>query len=592
MWSGDTAHAHEWAASSPRRERKPEDVGASRKQAVNAASAEVRTGPLDGLCACGAWRGCLGNEPTLDLYVAHMVEVFREVRRVLRDDGVCFIVLGDSYASGKPESPFRREPHVRACGSGGTEPRCCPGTGCACSCHGDERRDGSANHPRRNARSTRPGVPTAPPAWQITRGSAQEGSGAAPLGVSLPGGQASTIVSDAHLPAESAPPELPPMVRARKELRASSPGAGLSAHRPACSCGRILQGATSASGSEDMEPSSTAYPSLASNPPAGNLLGVPWRVALALQADGWLLRNDVVWAKKAPMPESVSGVRWQRCRAKMATTAGDDGVGRRPNPGGGLSVNPRTEWADCPGCPKCAANDGLVLRRGAFRHTRAHEFVFMLAKSAGYYCDAEAAAEKAIRAGCVVKAYRGGSKNGQQTGPAANLYKGFTQHDTVVSGRNPRSFMLLGPAPLKEAHYAAFPSALIEPLIKVSTSARGVCPACGAPWARVVERGAMVVARSDYNAKAGNNGRTATAGTMVEPPESRTLGWRATCGCVAGDPVSAIVLDPFVGSGTTMRVAIELGRRAVGIDLSHSYLRDIAAKRTSGVQLPLLNDSL
>src|SRR3990167_5618004 len=79
----------------------------------------------------------------------------------------------------------------------------------------------------------------------------------------------------------------------------------------------------------------------------GNLLMMPHRIALALQADGWIVRQELVWAKPNPMPESANGWRWQ---------------------------------------------DG-ELRRGSFRHTRAHEYVFMLTKQMHYWSDQEAVRE-------------------------------------------------------------------------------------------------------------------------------------------------------------------------------------------------------
>jgi adenine-specific DNA methylase len=71
--------------------------------------------------------------------------------------------------------------------------------------------------------------------------------------------------------------------------------------------------------------------------------------------------------------------------------------------------------------------------------------------------------------------------------------------------------------------------------------------------------------------------RTTTSGTVVEPPTARTTGWQPTCKH-EGEPVPAVVLDPFLGSGTTAMVARWLGRHAVGIDLNPEYLA-MAAER-------------
>ncbi|HSH84449.1 MAG TPA: DNA methyltransferase, partial [Guyparkeria sp.] len=62
------------------------------------------------------------------------------------------------------------------------------------------------------------------------------------------------------------------------------------------------------------------------------------------------------------------------------------------------------------------------------------------------------------------------------------------------------------------------------------------------------------------------------------PDTPSTTGWQPTCDCDAGDPVPAVVLDPFLGSGTTAMVAQQLGRRAIGIDLKADYL-DMAIRR-------------
>ena len=133
-------------------------------------------------------------------------------------------------------------------------------------------------------------------------------------------------------------------------------------------------------------------------------------------------------------------------------------------------------------------------------------------------------------------------------------------------------------------HRAAFPSDLPPDCIQIGTSEAGVCPHCGAQWARVVER-----SPSTFNVRV----RDAKKGTLAEKsgfdtsatgaemdgygPEvagsTRTVGWCPTCRCEAGDPTPATVLDPFSGSATTCLAAQRLGRRSVGVELSEEYLR-------------------
>jgi DNA modification methylase len=182
-----------------------------------------------------------------------------------------------------------------------------------------------------------------------------------------------------------------------------------------------------------------------------DLLGIPWRVAFALQADGWWLRSDIVWSKPNPMPESVTD-----------------------------------------------------------RPTKAHEYLFLLAKSERYYFDAEAIKEPATDTG------RLNGINGRDERPEARPPgtgpRTLARIDYSALGRNKRTVWT---APFKGAHFSTFPRALIEPCIMA--------------------------------------------------------------GARAGD----IVLDPFMGSGTTGQVATDLGRNFIGCELNPQYVELHDMRRTT-----------
>lgn len=101
-WGGDSSCNHDWIE-----ELRPLQNGgsgpASTKQISNHGTQLAKHPWTQATCArCRCWRGELGSEPTAEMFTAHLVEVFREVKRVLRDDGVCFVNLGSSYSgSGK-----------------------------------------------------------------------------------------------------------------------------------------------------------------------------------------------------------------------------------------------------------------------------------------------------------------------------------------------------------------------------------------------------------------------------------------------------------------------------------------------------------
>lgn len=100
VWGGENHHEHEWNDMGVKVNRWGKDKNVSEKQSTNA-GAECVDVPLGNTCfICGAWRGAFGLEPTVQMYVDHTVEILREIKRVLRKDGVVFWNVGDSYATG------------------------------------------------------------------------------------------------------------------------------------------------------------------------------------------------------------------------------------------------------------------------------------------------------------------------------------------------------------------------------------------------------------------------------------------------------------------------------------------------------------
>lgn len=245
-----------------------------------------------------------------------------------------------------------------------------------------------------------------------------------------------------------------------------------------------------------------------------NLLGIPWRVALALQDDGWILRQDIIWHKPNAMPESVR----DRC-------------------------------------------------------TKAHEYLFLFTKNGQYFYDNEAIKEQAVGQsfGQAGSFKREASKRANVPGQAIGTHRADREHIEYSGAlRNRRSVWSVATRAYEGAHFAVFPPELIEPCVLAATSEVGHCPQCLARVERVVHRKPMKVRKTARNIERGT--RTGTSGTMIAPPESTTVGWQATCGC-AMRPQPDVVLDPFMGSGTTAMVAAQNGRDYLGCELNLEYER-------------------
>lgn len=313
----------------------------------------------------------------------------------------------------------------------------------------------------------------------------------------------------------------------------------------------------------------------------GNKSLVPYRVALALQDAGWIIRQDVIWRKPSPMPESIDGCRWERCRVKVAAGACPR-MGERTGSGFDYRETELAKWAPCPGCDKCRDSDGYILRRGSWRPTTAHEFVFQIVKSADYFCDAQAAQEIAV--GGSPGNHEHKSRIAYSNGDGTQRRQSGVGFIDGRESRNPRSVWPISSEAYKGKHFAAFPTMLAHKCIQASTSAGGCCAACGAQYAPVVEKGRVPTRpgeASKFNEwkqdqATAADGQRSTASPNRDPQRhvavKRTLGYRPTCSCNAGEPVPPTVADPFTGSGTTLQVAINTGRQFVGSEIADHYL--------------------
>jgi len=288
--------------------------------------------------------------------------------------------------------------------------------------------------------------------------------------------------------------------------------------RPDGVCWLNLGDSYAANRTEQVTP--TKWPTLqqgqSSRVPSGlkpkDLIGIPWRVAFALQADGWWLRSDIIWAKPNPMPESVRD-----------------------------------------------------------RPTKAHEYVFLLTRSATYWYDAEAVSEQSSD-----NSHGGGQAHVERYMQQSGRNDGSRAMGIVTATRNRRSVWTVATEPTPFAHFATFPQKLIEPMVLAGCPAR-VCATCGAPWERVVERSADKVNLREGQQQQRRANGAQTGGTervtlgVTEHVKRETIGFRPSCTCDA-DTRPGIVLDPFMGSGTTALVARQLGRHFLGCDVNAEYV--------------------
>ena len=251
-----------------------------------------------------------------------------------------------------------------------------------------------------------------------------------------------------------------------------------------------------------------------------DLVGIPWRVAFALQADGWYLRQDIIWHKPNPMPESVR----DRC-------------------------------------------------------TKAHEYVFLLAKGPRYYYDAEAVSEAAVcdrKPGRKITDTR--ETHGTGGGNAGiNALLARYHEGNAPTTRNRRSVWKIATKPYKGAHFAVMPPALVEPCV-LAGCPEECCSKCGSGFVRDVEKSRRPTRPGADTKVTGDKMTDGNRDPQRHVTTTTTVGWKPSCKCNSCATTLGVVLDPFAGSGTTLAVAIANGRRGIGIELNPEYI-ELANKR-------------
>lgn len=285
-------------------------------------------------------------------------------------------------------------------------------------------------------------------------------------------------------------------------------------------------------------------------------LQIPSRVASALVADGWILRNDCVWPKLSPMPSSCEdrihvAHEYIFVFSKKPKYHWDSFAVRQPSASATLARDKYTRITTGKDGQYAVSHDHERLSDPARRHWRTND-VWL----AGLDCTI-AAVEDYLRH---LKAIRDG--------------RGLL---TDADGE-PLAIRVASESYGGE-HYAVFPSGMVRPFLMAGCSAKGVCSVCLAPWERITKKGNAIDTgggrRKAVNVKKGQG--ISGALQMGVHYDRREVVWQPTCSCAA-EIWPALCLDPFGGSGTTSVVAEQLGLRSLCIDLSESYCRQAEAR--------------
>lgn len=335
---------------------------------------------------------------------------------------------------------------------------------------------------------------------------------------------------------------------------------------------------------------------------AKDLCLIPERVMLAAQIDGWWLRSRIAWVKPNAMPDSAADRptdAWDYIimLTKAADYYWDQEAVRQPLAKSswtryqhavdtGEKYHPAKHKTDPSGFTQSPMEVLTRAAPGVLERGRANLRNVWTIASAGFGLEMCQECGRIYEPGPFQELPQTGYSHGPEAKWAQNGREMEVPLAQKVCRCGASDFL---------SHFATFPLELPSKCILAATSEKGNCPRCGKPWERVVEKRPATMNIRVRDAKRGV--ATAAEGYKASPQEvarygreemgeTETLGWQPQCSCGL-QPEPALVLDPFLGSGTTAVAARHLGRRAIGIDICAAYLK-LAQYRLEKESLPLV----
>ncbi len=293
-----------------------------------------------------------------------------------------------------------------------------------------------------------------------------------------------------------------------------------------------------------------------------DLLEVPSMIAVALRADGWYLRSRLPWLKRNSMPSSVedrpaASIEYVFLLSKSRKYFYDRvGVLQSSSESYNKDKRPR----------------GVLRQRVNKKSKYPDEGQFKKQDNTGnpqYTGFNERYAETVAESGVIP------TRNLRDSDLFFKTWQGLLHNEDgepIALVINTRSY--------KGAHFATFPPHLVEPMVVASTSEKGYCPVCGAPWERIFETDSLHFESGRVERKIAEVNKVSQSSIFRTGIQNvpKTTSWQPTCKCTREDTTPGIVLDPFAGSGTTEATAIELGREGISIELNADYCT-LAAER-------------